>query len=222
MGPNVLWLAEALSQVVELRPGMRVLDLGCGKAMSSIFLAREFGVQVWATDLWIEASDNWTRIKEAGLEEQIFPIHAEAHSLPYANGFFDALVSMDSYHYFGTDNLYIGRCAPLVRPGGPIAIVVPGLEGELDDGVPEELAPYWPWDFCSFHGPDWWRRHWTNSGKVEVERADWVPNGWRAWLDWEETLIEHGRTKNQDETQLLRIDGGKRLGFSRVVARVPA
>ena len=28
MGPNVLWLAEALSQELELRPGMRVLDMG--------------------------------------------------------------------------------------------------------------------------------------------------------------------------------------------------
>ena len=35
-----------------LEPGMRVLDLGCGKGLSSIFLAKEFGVQVWAADLW--------------------------------------------------------------------------------------------------------------------------------------------------------------------------
>src|SRR5271165_7107737 len=52
MGPHVLWLAECLSEVIELKPGMRVLDLGCGKAISSIFLAKEFGVQVVAADLW--------------------------------------------------------------------------------------------------------------------------------------------------------------------------
>jgi methylase of polypeptide subunit release factors len=51
MGPHVLWLAEWLSEVIELRAGMRVLDLGCGRAISSIFLAREFGVSVVATDL---------------------------------------------------------------------------------------------------------------------------------------------------------------------------
>ena len=61
MGPNPLWLAEALSQVMPLTAGLRVLDLGCGRAISSIFLAREFGVQVWAADLWIAANDNWTR-----------------------------------------------------------------------------------------------------------------------------------------------------------------
>ena len=54
MGPNGLWLTDALTQLLPLEPGMRVLDLGCGAAISSIFLARELGVQVWAADLWIE------------------------------------------------------------------------------------------------------------------------------------------------------------------------
>jgi cyclopropane fatty-acyl-phospholipid synthase-like methyltransferase len=46
MGPNVLWLTEFVCEAMDLRAGMRVLDLGCGKALSSIFLAREFAVQV--------------------------------------------------------------------------------------------------------------------------------------------------------------------------------
>ena len=61
MGPNAVWMAESLCQVMSLQPNMRVLDMGCGKAISSIFLAKEFGVQVWATDLWISATDNGSR-----------------------------------------------------------------------------------------------------------------------------------------------------------------
>ena len=48
-GSNSLWLTEWLAEALDLRPGMRVLDLGCGRGASSIFLRREFGVQVWAT-----------------------------------------------------------------------------------------------------------------------------------------------------------------------------
>ena len=44
-GANSLWLTEWLTSAMELRCGMRVLDLGCGRAASSIFLHREFGVQ---------------------------------------------------------------------------------------------------------------------------------------------------------------------------------
>src|SRR5271155_4263860 len=103
-GANSLWLTEWLTTALELRPGMRVLDLGCGRAASSIFLRREFGVQVWATDLWFSVSENFQRIQDAGVEDGVYPIHADARSLPYAADFFDAIVSIDSYIYYGTDD----------------------------------------------------------------------------------------------------------------------
>ena len=83
MGPNVLWLTEALGEVMALTPGMRVLDMGCGRAVSSIFLAKEFGVQVWAADLWINVTDNWKRVCAAGMQSLVFPIHTEAHAMPF-------------------------------------------------------------------------------------------------------------------------------------------
>ena len=91
MGPNVLWLTEALCEVMTLEPGMRVLDLGCGRAASSIFIAREFGVQVIAADLWIAPTENWKRIVEAGCESHVIPLRAEAHDLAFAHGYFDAI-----------------------------------------------------------------------------------------------------------------------------------
>jgi len=220
MGPNVLWLTEALCQVMELKPGMRILDMGCGKALSSIFLAKEFQLQVWATDLWISASENWERVIAAGVEAQVFPIHSEAHALPFADGFFDAVVSLDAYHYFGTDDLYLGTCfARLVKPGGQIGIVVPGLAQEFTEGVPEYLRSGWDWEFCTFHSPAWWQQHWEKTGKVDVEQADLVPDGWQQWLKWQEVRKQAGYAYDESEAELLRKDAGCNLGFSRVVAR---
>src|SRR5215471_1826727 len=71
-GANSLWLAEWLAEAVDLKPGMRVLDLGCGRAASSIFLHREFGVQVWAVDLWFNVSENLQRIRDAGADYGVF------------------------------------------------------------------------------------------------------------------------------------------------------
>ena len=216
MGPNALWLAEALSQVMGLQPGTRVMDLGCGRAITSIFLAREFQLQVWATDLWISASDNWQRIIAANAQQQVFPIHTEAHALPFASDFFDAIVSLDAYHYFGTDDLYLGYISQFVRPGGTIGIVVPGVVRELDG----ELATRkWPWDWCSFHSPHWWQDHWEKTGLVDVEVADMIPDGWKHWLKWLEICMEAGYPAPQEEIDILRADGGQTLGFTRVVGR---
>lgn len=227
MGPNVLWLAESLTSVMTLEPGMRVLDMGCGRALSSVFLARELGVQVWATDLWIDATGNWERICEAGVQDSVFPIHAEAHALPFADGFFDAAVSLDAYHYFGTDDLYIGQFSRLVRPGGEIGISVPSLTAELEGEIPGHLQPFWEWDFGSFHSPDWWAWHWKKSGLVEVVSADLIPDFWKHWALWDEVAAEHGYSpagrqrdpRGAREAAMLHADGGRTIGFARVVGR---
>src|SRR6266545_7199887 len=100
-GANSLWLTEWLAAALDLRPGMRVLDLGCGRASSSIFLRREFGVQVWAIDLWCDVSENAQRIRDAGVEDGVFPVHADARSLPFGVDFFAAIVCIDSFIYYG-------------------------------------------------------------------------------------------------------------------------
>jgi SAM-dependent methyltransferase len=226
MGPSAMWLLEWLCATLDLPTGARVLDLGCGKAVTSIFLAKEYDARVVAADLWIKPSENWQRISAAGLAEKIVPLHAEAHDLPFAEGYFDAVVSVDAYHYFGTDDLYLSYLSRFVRPGGQIGIVVPGLTAELDDGVPEHLEPFWEPDFWTFHSPEWWARLWSRSGVVEDVRADLLEDGWRDWLEWSEAVVEtthddFARAVSGREPKMLRADAGRHLGFTRVVARRP-
>lgn len=219
MGPSSIWLVEYLAEQMDLRPGMKVLDLGCGKAMSSIFLAKEFGVQVWATDLWINPTDNLQRIREAKIDQLVFPVYAEAHALPYAAEFFDAIISVDAYHYFGTDELYLMDFIKYLKPGCQIGIVVPGLTSEFGDEVPDRLKPFWDNEWYTFHSPDWWSRLWRRSGVVDVEVADNLPNGWDLWMKWETTAKASGLWKRNGDVQILTADGGQFLGFTRVIAR---
>lgn len=222
MGPNALWLMEALVESLSIEPGMRVLDLGCGRAMTSIFLAREFGAEIWATDLWIEASANHERIRSAGVEKLVVPIHSEAHALPFAEGFFDAIVSVDAYQYFGTSDLYLGYITEFLRDGGRIGMVAPALFEELGASVPSVLEPYWEWDFCCFHSPEWWRHHWAKTGKVRVDLADSIEDGWKDWLRFDEasipTLTGWRKGAAVNSVAMHLADQGKLLGFARVVA----
>jgi cyclopropane fatty-acyl-phospholipid synthase-like methyltransferase len=212
---NSLWLAEWLTTTLNLQPGMRVLDLGCGRASSSIFLRREFGVQVWATDLWFSVSENFQRIRDAGVQDGVFPIHADARSLPFATEFFDAIVSIDSFVYFGTDDLYLNYLARFVKPGGPIGIAGAGLVREIEGSIPQHLREWWTHDLWCLHSAPWWRRHWERTDIMEIELADTMPDGWQRWLDWLRAIAPD----NTVEIDALAADRGNYLGYVRLVGR---
>lgn len=214
-GANALWLTEWLTSAFHLGPGMRVLDLGCGRASSSIFLRREFGVQVWAADLWFSPSENLQRIRDAGVDDGVFPIHADARSLPFAADFFDAIVSIDSFVYYGTDDLYLNYLARFVKPGGSMGIAGAGLMREIEGPVPAHLRGWWTPDLWCLHSAAWWRRHWERTGILDIQLADTLPDGWQLWLDWQRALAPD----NQAEIQTLEADRGDYLGYVRVIGR---
>lgn len=212
---NALWITEWLTTAMELNPGMKVLDLGCGRAMSSIFLRREFGVQVWAVDLWFSASENMMRIRDAGVEDGVFPLHADARCLPFAPNFFDAVVCVDCFYYFGTDDLYLNYLAGFVKPGGMMAAAGAGLMREIEGSVPEHLRAWWTQDLWCLHSANWWRRHWERTGIAKVEVADAMTDGWKLWLDWLRVIAP----ENEDEIKTVEADQGRYLGYTRLVGR---
>jgi len=226
MGPNALWLVEWLGQAMPIEKEQRVLDLGCGKALTSVFLAREFGARVWAADLWIGPDGNWRRVSEAGVADRVCPVRAEAHALPFAKGFFDAVVSVDAYQYFGTDELYLGYLAQFVRPGGRLGVVVPGLMRPFDGEVPDHLKTpqangkvFWEEECACFKTAEWWRDLWGRSTRVAEVRAEPMPDGWRHWLEFERILEREANPRFPSDAETLERDQGRYLGFLRITAR---
>ncbi len=219
MGPNALWLLERLADSLKLAKGMKVLDLGCGKGITSIFLAREFQVEVWAADLWIGPDHNFRRAEEAGVSSLVHPLRAEAHALPFPRHFFDAAVSIDAYQYFGTDVLYLSYLSRFIKPGGQLGIAVPALMQPMEQ-VPDHLAQpqdngkvFWEDDCWSFKTPEWWDEHWSRCSAVKDVKCTIVPDGWRLWMDFEDILERTGYGLFPSDAQALRRDHGRYIGF---------
>ena len=229
MGPNPLWLLEDLCEHLELRPGMKVLDMGCGKGITAIFLAKEYGVTVFANDLSISATDNLHRFEEAGVADKVYPIHAEANALPYAEGFFDVAISIDSYHYFGTSESYfVDVFSKLVKPGGQLGIVVPGLRREFDKGYPDTLEKLWFPELFTFHSSTWWRKLWEKTGLCDIISGYDIEDTramWQLWADWslENFAKEFGVRDNGDDgsldAKLLEADTDNDLVMVAMAAR---
>jgi SAM-dependent methyltransferase len=134
--------------------------------------------------LWISAADNLTRIRQFSLEEKIIPLHCEARALPFAEGYFDAVISIDAYHYFAADEEYLREyLSPLIKQGGQIAVVVPGIGKEFQGDVPQTLQPFVTMEM-NFHSCQWWRDLWQKSGMVADIRAWELTCFQEAWDDW--------------------------------------
>lgn len=213
---NALWLTEWLCEALDLRPGMRVLDLGCGRAISSIFMRREFGVEVWAADLWFSPSESHQRVRDADVEDGVFLIRADARALPFAEEFFDAIVAVDSYMYYGTDDLYLHSLCRFVKPGGQVGVAMSGLTSDTGHEIPNHLHDWWCQDqLWSLHTVEWWRWHFERAGVIDVSHADLLEDGWKYWLESLQTVAPENRV----EITALGADAGRHIGYVRVVGR---
>lgn len=194
MGPNPAKLLEELMERYPLAPGQTVLDLGCGQGVTSIMLVKEYGLRVIAVDLWISASENWQRFCSQGLSNrEIVPIHEDAHTLPFAEEYFDAVVSIDSYHYFGLEKEYLGKhLLPLVKRGGWLLLVVPGFHQDVHHDIPPELLLTWSAeDLDTIHDANYWRDVISATEGVEIVSIEEMESNEECWRDWLATENEY-------------------------------
>lgn len=216
MGPNCLRILEDLTQKFPIKLSGRVMDLGCGKGLSSIFLAKEFNVQVFAVDLWIDPSENYTRFKHFRLEDQIVPIHAEAHELPFAQDYFDAVISIDSFHYYGAQDGYLDQhIIPLVKDNGMIAVSVPGLKKDFSHEVPHELRPFWQEDM-NMYSTKWWKKLWEKSPSIEVLECFSQTCHQEAWEEW----LECDNLYAKQDIEMMKAEQGKYFDTIGILGKV--
>lgn len=159
MGPNPIKLQEELLQNHKIPSGSYVCDLGSGQGLTSVFLAKEYGFVVFAVDLWSEPKENEEFFKKMGLSSaQIKSVKADANELKFEKEFFDAVVSTDSYNYFGRDPIYLDeKLLPFVKKGGFVYITVPGMKKDCHEKLPEELLLSWtPEELDYIHDITYW------------------------------------------------------------------
>lgn len=221
MGPHPLWLLEDLAGELVLRPGMRVLDLGSGKGATSVFLAKEYGVNVWAADLWVDPTEAAANIASQHVDG-VVTVKAEAHTLPFAKGFFDAIVCVDAYEYFGTADNYLAYITSFLTPGGQLGVATPALTKEIRDlgYIPDHIKKLVGWEALAWHTADWWRFQWEVTELVEVTAARLQESGWADWLAWSQAVSEY-RGERDGSLDMLEADQGEYLTFAILAARKP-
>ena len=187
MGPNPLKLCEELLAEHRIPAGARVMDLGSGEGLTSAFLAKEYGFTVYAADLWSEPESHYPLFEQFGLtREQCIPVKADANDLPFEREFFDSVVCVDSYNYFGRDPAYLDeKLLPFVKSGGMIYAAVTGMKQDCHDNIPEVLLRSWNAEQLDYiHDAQWWRGIVSQSRDCEVVSVHEMQSNAEVWADW--------------------------------------
>jgi ubiquinone/menaquinone biosynthesis C-methylase UbiE len=219
LGENVLYNTEALAKSLEFKPGMRVLDLGCGKAASSIFIAREYGCSVWAVDSAVDAEENARRIRCAFIEDKVTPVQSDAEHLPFDKEFFDIVIAVDSYMYYGTKKRYLPYLLQFVKPEGRIAILDACFKQDIDDPskAPGYLRRKLRTLFRKMHSVKWWKELWKSSGKVRILEANVLKE---SEIILEEYIRDYeNRDEEKELVEIVKQDRGKFIGVFKLIAK---
>ena len=218
MGPNPLKLEEELLLGNKIPKGATVCDLGSGQGLTSVFLAKEYGFRVYAADLWSDPEENRKFFDSMGLDkDQIIPVKADATDLPFDKNFFDAVVSTDSYNYFGRDESYLdGKLLPFLRSGGYIYIAIPGMKKDCHDNLPPELLLSWtPEQMDYMHDSDYWLKTVSACRGAEVLEVSEMESNEEVWADW----LKQDNEYAIGDRKSMEAGAGKYLNFIKIVLR---
>ena len=134
--------AEVFYRRLGVAPGSRLLDVGCGAGQLALIAARA-GAKVTGCDI----STNWLeKARERAAAEGLSVNFEEgdAEELPYADGQFDAVVSLIGAMFAPRPELVAAELKRVCRPGGTIAMAnwTPGgFIGQMFKTIARHIAP---------------------------------------------------------------------------------
>lgn len=218
MGPNPVKLEEELLLHHQIPAGAVVCDLGSGQGLTSVFLAQEYGFTVYASDLWSDPAENQAFFDRMNIPAgKIIPVKADAENLPYEKEFFDAVVSTDSYNYFGRNPDYLDeKLLPFVKGGGLVYIAIPGMKKDCHDCLPPELLLSWtPEQLDYMHDVAYWSKTVGACKTAEVLTVEEMESNDEVWADWLKQENEYA----VGDRKSMEAGGGKYLNFIKIVLK---
>lgn len=111
---------------LELSPGSRVLDVGCGIGGASRFLARHFGQQCHVTGITLSSfqAKRANEINtEKGLGSRVTNEVRDALDTGFPDDHFDVVWSLESGEHMKDKHLFMKECARVLKPGGRLVML---------------------------------------------------------------------------------------------------
>ena len=113
--------------LMKLKPGERVLDLGCGAGWASRLLAQTVGGgERPGQVVGLDVSDEMIRRARANSTQydNILFVVGSAQQIPWQEDFFDKVLSVESFYYYGDQGRALDELRRVMAPRGELYILI--------------------------------------------------------------------------------------------------
>src|SRR5581483_8890327 len=121
-------ITEKAIRRMELRPGERVLDLGCGSGWATRLLARlvSDGPEGFGQVVGVDVSDEMIRQARGASKdfENILYVWGSAEKIPWEENFFDKVLSVESFYYYPDQDRSLMELFRVMAPRGRMFILI--------------------------------------------------------------------------------------------------
>ncbi len=121
-------IAEQTIRFMELKPGERVLDLGCGTGWASRILARMVadGPQGSGQVVGLDVSDEMIRRARAQSKDfdNVLYVWGSAAEIPWQENFFQKVLSIESFYYYPDQDAALQELFRVMAPQGSLFILI--------------------------------------------------------------------------------------------------
>lgn len=207
---------QFVAEVGGFKPGMRILDVGCGVAGPALNIAEYSGAHVTGLNISdYQLGICRERARERGLAGQTSFQHGDALAMPFPDASFDAVYVFEVACHMPDKARFYTEVARVLKPGGPFV----GFEWLQRDHITGAEQTKWIEPICRLHsvphlGAPATTRAWMEAAGLDVEVVESAAaygNFLKNWELLDEKTIEGIRGVPADAVDpVLRMltDGG--------------
>ena len=128
MEQHHLDITEKTIRRMQLRPGERVLDLGCGSGWATRLLARlvSEGPEGFGQVIGVDVSDEMIRLARQASKDfdNVMYVWGSATQIPWEENFFDKVLSVESFYYYPDQDRALAELFRVMAPKGRMFILI--------------------------------------------------------------------------------------------------